>query len=288
MLELPYMITDQETNIVYFSKLLPQRYPKFFKELKAILERKGIRYSLLPHTNDIWCRDYMPVQVSKNNFIQFRYDPDYLKPKKYTATRTDPAEVCKAIDIERKISVIRIDGGNIVKSRTKAIMTSRIYEENRTYKRNDLLREIKKLLKVKQIIIIPECPLDRYGHADGMIRFLDGIKDEETVLVNDFSGESPRFFSRFHRALSKAKLNPILLPYTAYRNKGDDAKGIYINYLQIGKIVIYPVYGIKEDALAHKVFSRYFGANAVPIRADRISKKGGVLNCVSWNIINSK
>ncbi|MBU4305140.1 MAG: hypothetical protein KJ893_05930, partial [Candidatus Omnitrophica bacterium] len=63
------MITDQETNSVYFSKHLSQRYPEFFKELEGILERNGIKYGLLPHTNDIWCRDYMPVQVSKNEFV---------------------------------------------------------------------------------------------------------------------------------------------------------------------------------------------------------------------------
>jgi len=278
------MITDQETNLVYFSDLLPKRHPAFFKELKAILERKRIEYGILPQTNDIWCRDYMPVQVSKNEFVQFKYDPKYLHTKKYIKTITDTTNVCKVIGVESVASDIKLDGGNIVKSRTKAILTSRIFDENRRYGKDDLLRKIKRLLKVKQVIVVPECPLDRYGHADGMIRFVDGIKDEKTILVNDFSGEKARFFSRFHRELTRQGLFPVLLPYTAYRNKGDDAKGIYINYLQIGKVVIYPTYGIKEDVLAHKVFSRYFGDNVFPIRSNQIAKKGGVLNCVSWNI----
>ena len=277
------MIMDKETNLVYFSGRLPQEHPKFFKELKAILQRKGIEYGLLPHTKDIWCRDYMPIQVSRGSFVQFRYDPKYLHTKKYITTITDAVDTCKEIGVKSGVSDIKIDGGNIVKSRTKAILTSRIYDENRKYKRKELLRKIERLLKVRQVIIIPECPLDRYGHADGMIRFVDGIKDEETVLVNDFSGESAKFFSKFHRALTEQGLFPVLLPYTAYRNKGDNAKGIYINYLQVGKIVIYPTYGLKEDALAHKVFTRYFGANVIPIRSNRIAKKGGVLNCISWN-----
>ena len=279
-----HMITDQETNFVYFSGLLPEYRPVFFKELKEILEGERIKYGLLPHTNDIWCRDYMPVQVSKSHFIQFKYDPKYLHTKKYITTITDAADTCKAIGVKPEVLDIKIDGGNIIKSRTKAILTSRIYDENRRYGKKELRKEIKRLLKVKQVIIIPECPLDRYGHADGMIRFVDGVKDEETVLVNDFSGESAKFFSKFHRALIKQGLFPVLLPYTAYRNKGDDAKGIYINYLQVGKTVIYPTYGLKEDALAHKVFTRYFCANVIPIRSNEIAEKGGVLNCVSWNI----
>jgi len=279
------MITDQETNFLYFSGLLPQRHPKFFKELRAILERKGIRYGLLPHTKDIWCRDYMPIEVFKNRFVQFKYKPRYLlRYKKYRATITDATDTCKAIGVKPEASDIKIDGGNVVKSRTKVIMTERIFSENLSYAREKLLKELKKLFKVRQVITIPECPYDRYGHTDGMIRFIDGVVDEDTVLVNDFSGESAKFFSKFLRVLSREGLLSVVLPYNPFHNKGDDAKGIYINYLQVGKTIIYPEYGIKEDARAHKAFFRYFGAHAIPIRTNAIARKGGVLNCVSWNI----
>jgi len=279
------MITDKETNFVYFSGLLPKRHSAFFKELTVILKLKGIKYRLLPFTNDIWCRDYMPIQTAENSFVQFKYDPGYLHgSKKDRATISDTGKVCEAIGIKPVISDIKIDGGNIVRSKTKVIMIERIFRENPYYPKNRLLRKLKALLKAKQIIVIPECPCDPFGHADGMIRFMDGVKDEETVLVNDFSGESARFFSKFHQALSRQGLFPMLLPYTAYRNKGYNAAGIYINYLQVGKTVMYPTYGLKEDALAHKVFTKYFGTNVIPIRSNEIAKKGGGLNCVSWNI----
>ena len=283
------MITDNKTNFVYFSALLPQRHPKFFKELRVILERKRIKCGLLPDTNDIWCRDYMPIQIAENSFVQFKYYPKYLLAlKKDRATITDVSKTCEAVRIKHMISDIKIDGGNIVRSKTKVIMTKRILSENPHYQEKKLISRLKILLKAKQIILIPECPGDPFGHADGMIRFVDGVKDEKTVLVNDFSREPVKFFTEFHRVLSEYGLLPILLPYTAYRNKGDDAEGIYINYLQVGKIVAYPTYGLKEDALAHKVFTRYFGANVVPIRANSIAKEGGVLNCISWNIVLAK
>ena len=283
------MITDNKTNFVYFSRLLQLKHLEFSKELKRILGRKGIEYRLLFYTKDIWCRDYMPVQVSKGRFVQFKYDPKYLHTKKYISTITDAADACKEKRIKPELSDIKLDGGNIVKSINKVVMTERIFVENPRFLRKKLLSKLKTLLKVRQVIVIPECPGDPFGHADGMIRFVDGIKDEETVLVNDFSGESPKFFSKFYRALSNQGLFPVPLPYTAYRNKGDDAEGIYINYLQVGKFVIYPTYGLKEDVLAHKVFTRYFGAdNAMPIRANSIAKKGGILNCVTWNIKKEK
>ncbi len=43
-----------------------------------VLKKHSISYSYLPGTRDIWCRDYMPVQVEKDRFIEYRYDPDYL------------------------------------------------------------------------------------------------------------------------------------------------------------------------------------------------------------------
>ena len=118
------MITDRETDFVYFSDHLPQKHPKFFKELETILRLKKISYGLLPCTKDIWCRDYMPIQISKDRFIQFKYDPIY-------SPITDSTEACKAIRIKPVVSDIKIDGGNIVKSRTKVIMTERVIYKNR-------------------------------------------------------------------------------------------------------------------------------------------------------------
>ncbi|OGW69255.1 MAG: hypothetical protein A2036_03925 [Omnitrophica bacterium GWA2_50_21] len=230
----------------------------------------------------------MPVQVSKKRFVQFKYDPKYLKPKKYRKTRTNAAQACESIGINPEISQIKLDGGNVVRSRTKVIMTRSVFTENPDYSERGLLLELKQLFRAKEIIIVPECPYDPYGHSDGMIRFIDGEKDEASVFVNDFSKENPKFVSEFHETLSIHGLKPVFLPYTAYRNKGDDATGIYVNYLQVGKAVLYPVYGQKEDLLAHRVFTKYYGANAIPIRANGIAKDGGVLNCISWNIFRKE
>jgi len=53
LLELEHMITDQETNFVYFSKYLSQKktYHSFFRKLTVILDRYDIGYDLLPYTN---------------------------------------------------------------------------------------------------------------------------------------------------------------------------------------------------------------------------------------------
>ncbi|MFA5287502.1 MAG: agmatine deiminase family protein, partial [Candidatus Omnitrophota bacterium] len=129
----------------------------------------------------------MPIQISKDKFVQFQYDPCYLRgSQKAIASTTDAVKAYKVVGMKPQISDIRVDGGNIVKSRTKVIMTDRVLCENPQLTKEQLIKKLKIALKVKQVIIIPQCPDDPFGHADGMIRFVDGVRDEKTVLVNNY------------------------------------------------------------------------------------------------------
>ena len=73
------MIPDSQTNFVYFSSILrdSDKYQPFWNRLKIILDYEAVQYGFIDGTRDIWCRDYMPVQVSKDKFVQFTYFPDY-------------------------------------------------------------------------------------------------------------------------------------------------------------------------------------------------------------------
>lgn len=280
------MISDTETNFVLFSELLSKKYPEFCESLEVSLMRKGIRYSFIPDTRDIWCRDYMPIQITRDRFVQFKYDPRYLRAKKYRDTITNTDRACEAIGIMPVKSDIRLDGGNVVTSGSKAIITDRIFSENPGRGKNRLVGELKELLQVKKIVIIPECPGDMTGHADGLVRFARGVgSDNDMVYVSDLSRVFPGYFSKLYSALTEAELIPIPMPYDSPKKyDGIDATGTYINYLQVGKYVFYPVFGSRVNAFARKMFFEFFGSDAVPIEAGKLAKKGGVLNCISWNI----
>ena len=58
------MVTDSFTNIVYFSSLLPEKCPILNAHITEELQKWGIAYGYLTGTKDIWCRDYMPVQIA--------------------------------------------------------------------------------------------------------------------------------------------------------------------------------------------------------------------------------
>ena len=72
------MIKESLCNRVYFSALLPEACPVTYKGLVEVLDRHGVPHSLLEGTRDIWCRDYMPVQMTDHEFVSFDYHPDYL------------------------------------------------------------------------------------------------------------------------------------------------------------------------------------------------------------------
>jgi len=281
------MISDIETNYVCFSGLLLKRYPALFESLETALEQRGIPFGLISGTRDIWCRDYMPIQVSADRFVRFKYDPRYLQSKTDKETITDVDGVCEAMGIVPVKSKIRLDGGNVVTSGSKVIITDRIFTENPRFGKKRLVEELKELLRVERVIIIPECPGDMTGHADGLVRFpQEAGSDKTMVYVSDLSSACPRYFPKLCSALTQAGLIPVAIPYDSPKKyDGIDATGAYVNYLQVGKSVFYPVFGSKTSASVNKLFSRLFGSDAVPVETGKLAREGGVLNCISWNIL---
>lgn len=277
-----FLITDSQTNFVYFSALLKDRYPEFYNNLITILKSASVGHGLLPGTNDIWCRDYMPIQIDNGQFVRFLYDPSYLRhSKKDRDSVTDAGEVCRIVGVYAVPSDIRIDGGNIIASRRTVMMTSRVIKENNYKPKDDLVAQIQRRMGVEKVILIPECPGDEFGHADGMVRFID----EDTVLISDFTQENGSFQEEFRRTLDQAGLRTIVLPYNPYQNRNRlSAKGVYINYLQVGRVVIFPTYGLDEDERAGQILKECFGQYVFGINSEKIAREGGVLNCVSWNV----
>ena len=109
------VLSENQKNKVYFSNLLALNYPSIWKEICNVLSIYGYSAGRLTYTKDYWCRDFMPIQVGSNEFVQFQYDPDYLTDlRKY---KTNPNDTVKHItDFTPKISKSKllVDGGNIV------------------------------------------------------------------------------------------------------------------------------------------------------------------------------
>lgn len=94
----------------------------------------------------------MPVQVSRDNFIQFRYEPSYLVDD--LDHQSDTKTVCKENNINSNFSKINLDGGNLVNWTDRAIVTDRIFQENPEYTdKSKLITELEKLLEVELVLV---------------------------------------------------------------------------------------------------------------------------------------
>lgn len=274
------MIPDWEHSCVYLADLLRDRHPSVFNSLREILSSHGILVRTLTRVRDIWASDYCPIQVLPKTFVKLRYDPDYLRDDPELRTGEEVLDSLQDLGWCSRSSII-LDGGNVVGSKTNAIVTDKIYRENSGWLRPNLQAKLQKLLHVDQLIVVPREPFDPIGHADAMVRFVD----DQTVVVNDYSQIDPAFGERLNHVLRRHGLTVEHLPY--YHEKKTvagipSAVGNFTNFLRTEKVLVVPVYGSEHDETAlRKLESVFHGLPIVPLNCTDLAREGGCLNCVT-------
>ncbi|WP_319479099.1 agmatine deiminase family protein [uncultured Draconibacterium sp.] len=280
------MISDRETNKIFLSNRLKLDYPKTCSEIEQTLITFGIQPNFLPQTKDIWVRDYMPIQVNKETFIEYRYDPDYLQgtTKNTREIKTYPDMVCDAISLPTKKTDIILDGGNVVRSKNTIILTDKVVAENkRTYNKHQLLDKLHELFQVDKVVLIPWDDKCEYGYSDGMLRFIN----DDTVLISGFYDTADLELKEYLlKSLKKAKLN---WEWLRCFNKEKERNITYINFLQTKDLILIPKLNILEDEVAFEQVSKYYNDYAennriAEVDMSEIAKLGGALNCISWTI----
>ena len=272
-------------EIVYLSELLEERYPESFNRLTSILKKHNVEYRLLKGTKDIWCKDYMPIQNESGKLVQFRYEPSYLKGnKEWEESRSDVREVCRLNEFEPVFSNINLDGGNVLLCSGRAIVSDRIFTENPEYTdKEKLVKELSELLEA-EVIIIPAQNGDMTGHADGMVRFVD----RDTILGNNRSDEYKYWTNGIEKVLNDYNLKYIDVPFFyGYKDSKhpDHAIGVYVNYLEVGNLIVLPVFEVEgnKDAEAIAAFKQIFPDKIIEtINYNDVALEGGVLNCTTW------
>jgi agmatine/peptidylarginine deiminase len=172
-----------------------------------------------------------------------------------------------------------------VKSTDCIILTDKIFWENRrSYSKKDLINKLHETFEVDNVIIIPWDEECEFGHADGMLRFID----DYTVLVSGFYENADKNFKvRLLAPLKKAKLNIEWLRCSTQKENEENIA--YINFLQTKDIILVPKIKAKEDYIAFEQISTYFPHyaqldNIKQVDMSEIVQHGGALNCISWTI----
>jgi agmatine deiminase len=186
--------------------------------LGRILADHGIPLRTIGGTRDIWCRDYVPVQLAPREFLQYRYEPDYLREGfEHLMTRSGDIAPIPEVESCSTLDII-LDGGNVVRRGNRCIVTEKILRENPGLARGDLLGRLREALRVEDLIVIPREPYDVVGHTDGVVRFLD----DGLVVINDYSSVALWYGRGLRSILRRAGFEWVRLPYRPEEASGGD------------------------------------------------------------------
>jgi len=244
----------------------------------------NFRFDYLENTKDVWARDFMPIQISKDVFIQYDYAPDYLKKRSRIKYKTNPDEVIERLGIKTTKTKIILDGGNVVKSENAIILTDKIFKENeKQFSSTALVKELHSLFEVEKVVVIPWDDVCEFGHSDGMLRFIGN----DNVLISGFYENADlQFKKQLLKPLEKAKIN---YDWLRVADKEAEKNLYYVNFLQTKEFVLIPGVNKNTDSIAvneiAKFYSNYVSSDRIRILDMKETMKwGGALNCISWNI----
>ena len=274
------MIPDWQKKNVFVSSVLPEKYSSDFQKIKEIMDKHSVECRFIHQTKDIWARDYMPVQVGLDKFVQFRYEPKYLDG--FDDLRTIPSEIEMLKDYTIESSSINVDGGNVVCSKDKVILTNRVFKENSGLSKHEVKTELERLFKA-EVYFVSDVTSDMTGHIDGHLRFVDN----ENIVVNQLAGEYKYWQKSFSKMIAESGLNYVEMPWfiPSFKTSKKSAIGSYVNYLHLDDLIIFPVFDCKgnKDAEALKVIHNLFPNHSIePVVINDIAKEGGLMNCITW------
>lgn len=272
------MICDYQMNKVYLAEGI-KGYPKVAENLLYALYKEGIETEYLPHSKSkkhVWARDYMPIQLEEGRFLKYVYRPDYLKNDKDYIPNY--AGMIRKLGLNCKPTTLVIDGGNVVKWDDAVIMTDKVLIENPGYDEYGLRFRLEELFET-DVVFIPWDRYEMFGHADGMVRFID----RRTVLLNNYLDFDRSLRERIIRALD-GHFEVKELQYDTPRCS--KYSWAYLNFLQVAGRIFVPGLGIAEDRLAVQQIQRFYPEHKVMLVPDclELARDGGALNCVTWTI----
>lgn len=282
------IITDSRTDAVCFSSLLTKF--KLWEKMEKILREFHIPYALIPQTKDIWVRDFLPIQIRKDKFVSFSFNPSYLS--NLSEYHTDwvnwidrcivhhhyPIENGKHVYTRHMVSKsgldIKLDGGNVIKCDDCVLISDRVFNENKAIKKSKLVDSLENTFS-QEILIIPSDPFEMTGHADGMVRYIGN----GTVILNHYVDYDLSLRRRLLKTLS-TKFAVAELHFGT--NCCPATNWAYINYLQIGSLIIVPSINEHLDSIAIPLLEEILKASVHTVPSLGVIRIGGGLNCLSW------
>jgi agmatine deiminase len=277
------------------------------------LNEKAIDVHIIP-INDVWVRDNGPIFLVNErgdlagtdwNFNgwgeRYSFEKDCKVPASIAAQMSIPLYTTPIV---AEGGGIEVNGkGTMIATRTSIINSNR----NPGKTQEEIETALKQFLGLKHIIWLSGAPkefCDAVGddtdfHIDGSARFVD----ESTVLytwTDDTADPNYPFFQQHKHELESAitesgkplTLVPLLIPKNiSYATRFQSTRApfesklslaIYTNYYVANGVVLVPVYGDVNDAVAKSIIAEHFpDREIIGIPAQGVAELGGMMHCVT-------
>ncbi|MBD5255811.1 MAG: agmatine deiminase family protein [Barnesiella sp.] len=276
------------TEKTFFSPWLKdlKKYSNAWVQIDTILSENNIDFGFIPVANDIWARDFMPIQRHDGKFIIYCYQPNYLQnsQNKYiTDCRGAFLSVISDDTIEPQNVIetnLVIDGGNVIKCIDKngkqcVIMTTKVLYENPQLSQLETMSALSTIFDAEIILIPWDCE-EPFGHSDGMVRALAPGK----LLLNNYAEFAPKLDNVLKMAL-EPRFEIVQLQYG---DKKRDKSWCHINYLELSDIILVPTASLASDKLALRQIESLTGKKCFPVSMASIVAEGGAMHCISWTL----
>jgi agmatine deiminase len=262
--------------------LWPSRVGSIRVALPASFIELGIEYLVLSADErpvDIWICDWGPAAR-----CYFRYAPSYDARGTFSQKEVARARqhLNKHIGFKPRDIPLVLEGGNLVHNGGVAIVTEKIFADNRHLSSCEIERVLLSL-GFEKIVFIPTEPDDTVGHGDGIVHFLR----PDLLLVNDYNGAEFRdYHRRLYRVLEGAKIGAEILPFpwfcTGEKRDGIwSAVGCYINFVQTSRGIIFPTFSHPFDERVAALLDQLTPLPKRSVESTALARLGGVLHCAT-------
>ena len=279
VLEIIYKISKNQTvNLIIHKKI------KNVKKLIQLSKIKNINFHKI-ETDRIWLRDSGPIflinkKSKKKLILDFRFNgwAKYSNFKNDNKINNNISKIIKLEKIEpilkkkRKIIKVKMEGGAFdVNGAGSIILTeecllSKTQERNKNFKKKDYEKLFNKYLNIRNFIWLKKGIIgdDTHGHVDDISRFVS----KNTVMTAVESNRKDKNYKNLNENLKilkksknekgkKFKIIKVPMPSPIYI-KNTRVPASYMNFFICNKKVILPVFKVKEDNTAIKIFKKFF------------------------------
>ncbi len=253
--------------------------------------------------NDTWARDHGAITILENGkpvLLNFRFNGWAMKFAACHDNQITPnLFIQKAFQDEielRDFSFFTFEGGAIESNNAGCLLTTSecLLSKNRNehLSKSEIEFILKNTFYAEKILWIDNGFLegdDTDSHIDTLARFCS----EDTIAYvkcddpNDIHYEALKKMEVELQQLTDQngqpfKLVPLPFPDAIFEDDGQRLPATYANFLIINGAVLFPVYGVKQDAGALNIIAGLFpDREIVPINSVPLIKQHGSVHCIS-------